>query len=130
MRGERSRFETLRRGDWTSGSRSPSTARAGITSWPIFEDITERGRQERLQLTQLSVDRAADLIHWIGSDGRLLYVSDSNCRRHGYSREEMLQLTIFDLDPTMTPDAWPEHFRQLAEARLVLVRDDSPDQGG
>ncbi len=49
-------------------------------------DITARKRiEEALKLTQLSVDRAADLIHWIAPDGRILYVSDSNCRRHGYS---------------------------------------------
>ena len=46
----------------------------------IHRDITERMKTENaLRLTQLSVDRAADLIHWMGSDGRLLYVSDSAC---------------------------------------------------
>jgi diguanylate cyclase (GGDEF)-like protein/PAS domain S-box-containing protein len=82
----------------------------------IFEDITQRKRiQDRLRLTQLSVDGAADLIHWIAPDGRLLYVSDSNCLRHGYSREEMLGLSIFDLDPSLSPLAWQQHWRRLKE---------------
>ena len=79
-------------------------------------DITARKRiEDALRLTQLSVDRAADLIHWISPDGRILYVSDSNCRRHGYSREEMLALSVFDLDPTMSPSAWTAHWKELQE---------------
>jgi diguanylate cyclase (GGDEF)-like protein/PAS domain S-box-containing protein len=70
-------------------------------------DITERRKLESsLRLTQLSVDRAADLIHWVDSTGTLLYVSDSTCERHGYSREELLSMTIFDLDPVLTRTTW------------------------
>ncbi len=77
----------------------------------ISRDVTERREaEEALRLTQLSVDCAGDFIHWIGRDGRVHYASDSSCRRLGYSREEMLTKTIFDLDPIMPPDAWPEHW--------------------
>ena len=79
-------------------------------------DITERKRiEEALRLTQLSVDRAADLIHWIAPDGRVLYVSDSTCQRHGYSREELLGMTIFELDPSQSPDAWKKHWQEIKE---------------
>jgi PAS domain S-box-containing protein len=81
-----------------------------------FRDISERKRIEQaLRLTQLSVDRSADLIHWIGADGRLLYVSDSVCRRHRCTREEMLARTVFDIDPDMTPARWAEHWLELKE---------------
>ena len=79
-------------------------------------DITERKQMEAsLRLTQLSVDGAADLIHWIAPDGRLLYVSDSNCRRHGYSREELLGMTIFDLDPVLTRRIWEQQWQEMQE---------------
>jgi PAS domain S-box-containing protein len=77
----------------------------------VFEDVTERDRAEKaLRLTQLSVDKSADLIHWVDAAGRIIYVSDSTCQRHGYSREELLKMTIFDLDPTMTPELWTERW--------------------
>jgi diguanylate cyclase (GGDEF)-like protein/PAS domain S-box-containing protein len=73
----------------------------------VVEDITaDREAESALRLTQLSVDQASDLIHWIAADGRLLYASESSCRRHGYSREELLGMTIFDLDPLLTPTDW------------------------
>ena len=76
-------------------------------------DITERKKtEEALRLTQLSVDSAADLIHWVDREGRLVYVSDSTCRRHGYTREELLGMTIFDLAPEETPEIHEARWRE------------------
>jgi len=86
----------------------------------VFEDITGRKHTEQaLRLTQLSVDHAGDLIQWIAPDGRILYASESSCRRFGYSPEEMLTKSVFDLDLTMTPESWPEHWRLLKEQGFV-----------
>ena len=82
----------------------------------LAADITERKRaEEALRLAQLTVDRAGDLIQWVAGDGRIVNASESSCRRHGYSREEMLTKTIFDLDPNTSKETWPEHFTALKE---------------
>ena len=79
-------------------------------------DVTERKQtEEMLQLTQLSVDRAGDFVQWLAPDGRILYASESSCRRLGYSQEELLDMNVFDLNPTTSPETWPEHFRLLRE---------------
>jgi diguanylate cyclase (GGDEF)-like protein/PAS domain S-box-containing protein len=87
----------------------------------FVRDTTERKKTEAaLHVTKLSADKAADLIHWIDSSGRLLYVSDSVCARHGYSRDELANMTIFDLDPLQTPASWEKHWR-LIKKRGSLV---------
>jgi diguanylate cyclase (GGDEF)-like protein/PAS domain S-box-containing protein len=130
LSGERSRFETHVEalGIWLSiAVYRPRKDHFAA----VFENITERRRiQDRLRLTQLSVDHAADLIHWIAPDGQLLYVSDSNWRRHGYTREEMLNLTVFELDPTMSPEAWPEHWRELKERGSITFETMHKTKGG
>jgi two-component system, sensor histidine kinase and response regulator len=94
-------------------------------------DISQRRQAEdALRLTQLSVDRSTDLIHWIARDGSILYVSDSNCIRHGYSREEMLGLTIFDLDPTLTAEAWEDHWRGLRRQGSMTFETVHQDKDG
>jgi two-component system sensor histidine kinase/response regulator len=76
-------------------------------------DITERKQmEESLRLTQFSVDRASDLVFWISPEGQYLYASDSTCRRLGYSKEELLGMTIYDVDPA-APRPWSEHWRDV-----------------
>jgi diguanylate cyclase (GGDEF)-like protein/PAS domain S-box-containing protein len=94
-------------------------------------DITERRKLESsLRLTQLSVDRAADLIHWVDSRGNLLYVSDSTCERHGYSREDLLSMTVFDLDPVLTRTTWEAHWQDLKQQGSVWSESVHRTKGG
>ncbi len=66
-------------------------------------DITERKEaEEALRLTQFSVDRAGDAAFWIAADGRFLYVNDAVGKYLGYSREELLSMTIFEINPDYT----------------------------
>lgn len=80
-----------------------------------LEDVTERRqREESLRLTQFSVDHAGDAVYWITSDGKFAYVNEAACLRTGYSREELLGLTVFDLDPA-APRPWSGHWAEIKE---------------
>ncbi len=57
---------------------------------------------EALRLTQASVDRAADAIMWIGGNGDFKFVNESLCALLGFSRDELLQKSIFEISPTFT----------------------------
>lgn len=41
-----------------------------------------------------------------GNPGRFRQVNDVACRRLGYSREELLGLSVTDIDPFLTPEDW------------------------
>ncbi|OAB59544.1 hypothetical protein AY600_16430 [Phormidium willei BDU 130791] len=81
-----------------------------------FRDVTERERtEEGLRLTQFAVDACADLIFWLDCQGNFTYVNDAACETLGYSREDLFNRRIFDLDPSMTPERWQEHWQALRE---------------
>ncbi len=72
------------------------------------QDITERKRaEEALQFTQFAVDHAADAVFWMDPDARFTYVNDAACRSLGLSREELLTLSVFDIDADFTREQWP-----------------------
>ena len=69
-------------------------------------DVSERKSSEaQLRLTQFSVDNSASQIFWVDEDARLVAVNESMCRQLGYTHDEMLRLTIYDIDPT-APQPW------------------------
>ncbi|BAI61360.1 putative histidine kinase [Methanocella paludicola SANAE] len=78
----------------------------------VFKDITERKRaEEALKLTQFALDNFGDSAIWVTKDGRLAYVNQAACRSLGYSREELLSMHIWDIDPGYSPEKiwelWP-----------------------
>ncbi|MGA2413705.1 MAG: PAS domain S-box protein [Candidatus Sulfotelmatobacter sp.] len=75
----------------------------------IARDITANKQVEKeLRLTQYSVDHASDAIYWIDSTGRIVYANQAACQSLGRSRDELLSLSISDLDPHITAAGWPK----------------------
>jgi PAS domain S-box-containing protein len=80
----------------------------------FVRDITERKRAEKeLRLAQFSLEHASDAIHWVDSQSRIVYVNQAACRALGRSREELLSLSIPDIDPLLTREAWGEFWEKL-----------------
>jgi PAS domain S-box-containing protein len=88
----------------------------------VTRDITERRRAEQaLRLTQFSVDRAADAVFWMDPKGRFVYVNDRACESLGYSCEELLRMSVFDIDPVYTREFWQRDWQELRRRGSVLL---------
>ncbi|MBN1319972.1 MAG: PAS domain S-box protein [Thermoleophilia bacterium] len=97
----------------------------------VVQDITDlRQVEEALKLTQYSVDHAGDRVFWVDSRGRFARVSDSTCEQLGYSREELLGMSIYDIDPTIVPDDWAEKWDMVREAGSSIVEGIHRTKGG
>ena len=81
----------------------------------IKQDITERKQAEKdLRLAQFSLEHASDSIFCSNSQGRFVYVNEAACRALGYSREELLSLSIPDLNPRFRKVGdWPAFWQEL-----------------
>ena len=60
-----------------------------------------KATQFRLQQTQFSLDHAPDGVYWIDENARFIYTNLWNCKLLGYSREELLSMTIVDISPAV-----------------------------
>ncbi len=77
--------------------------------------------EDSLQKMRFSVDRAGDSIFWISREGRILYANDSACADRSYSHEELLGMSIFDLDPDYQPGVWGPHFEDLKRRGTITL---------
>jgi PAS domain S-box-containing protein len=92
-----------------------------MTTTGIADIVSDKLAQRWLRLTQFSVDHAADAIFWINRDGRIVYVNEQATRSLGYSREELLSMTIAGIDPLFPLEIWPTTWEQLRrDGRLVI----------
>lgn len=62
--------------------------------------LYEHQQKERdaLMLFNVALDMSADAIYWFSFDTKFGYVNDAACQMLGYSKEELLELTIEDID--------------------------------
>jgi PAS domain S-box-containing protein len=66
-------------------------------------------------LIEFSMDHAADAIMWLDIEGRLINVNQAACRMLGYSRSELLSLSVFDVAPHVTPESWAASWERLKQ---------------
>lgn len=88
------------------------THRRGI-SW----DVTDRKiAEEKLLLTQFTLDNSADCVYWITENGDLAYVNRSSCNTLGYSRDELMSMTIFDFNAEYTSrEKWKKRWHKIRQ---------------
>ena len=94
---------------WESATIRPIVNPKGVITHYIAvkEDITERRRAEKeVRLTKASLEIASDAVFWMNPDSEIVYVNEAACRSLGRSREELLSLSIPDIDPQFPKDAW------------------------
>jgi PAS domain S-box-containing protein len=86
----------------------------------IIQDITDRKKYEEvLRVTQFSIDRASDGVFWTNYNGNILYVNDAACMRHGYAREQLLMLRMFDLRKDWGLEHWHAHWQELKQKKSL-----------
>lgn len=79
-------------------------------------------RKEKIgRLAQLSLEAAEAGVFWIGPDARILYGNEAGCRLLGYSREEILDLSIWDINPDLDPQAWTQHWLTVKQRGELSV---------
>ena len=78
-----------------------------------MEILFRKHAEESLRFTQFAVDHSADMNIWLDEEARLVYVNQAACDMLGYSKEELLKMTIFDVDPNIKRGEWPQRWTSI-----------------
>jgi PAS domain S-box-containing protein len=100
----------------------PSAEGSFKTVCVLVRDTTERKRaEEELRLTQFSVEHASDAVFWMNPEGQIVYANEAACRSLGRSREELLSLSIPDIDPLYPRDGWEAVWKETKRRGSMTI---------
>jgi len=82
----------------------------------LNREMAERKRaEEKLQLTQFSVDNAPDCVFRVGPDAKFSYINNTSCKLLEYSRDELLTMAVYDIDPDFPQEKWGKHWQDVKQ---------------
>ena len=91
----------------------PSALRSSIVL--TIREITDvEAYKGELLFKRFAFDRAADAIFWADPDKRFIYVNDAACDQLGYTREELLHMSVLNIST--------EHDSELLDKRLETLK--------
>ncbi len=101
----------------------------------IVEDITDRKRTEEAlreveERYRTLFTRAGDGIFILSVNGELVEVNESLARMHGYSVQEMLHMSLNDLDTPETSQLAPERMRRVSAGEALTFEVEHYHKGG
>lgn len=91
------------------------------TTGAFIRDITERKKaKERALLTQFIYEKVAVPILHGGEDGRILDANEQACAYLGYTKEELCNLTIFDIDEGLSEKQIIQKWKDTQEKDVLI----------
>ncbi|MGL5192298.1 MAG: ATP-binding protein [Chroococcales cyanobacterium] len=71
--------------------------------------------EEILAFTQFSLNRAGDSVFWVNSNAQFFYVNEAACLSLGYSREELILMTIHDINLDLPKNVWSDYWDEIKQ---------------
>jgi len=102
-------------GHWYYMVNSPIRNMDGtLSKLSMIQDITHlKLAEEQLRFKSFTLDNLAEEIVWLTPECRILDVNRAACEKLGYSRDELLALSAWDIDPSYPQDACKLHWGNL-----------------
>ncbi len=76
---------------------------------------------ELLQLKSFALDRAREAVYLMDRQARFVYVNEAACRSLGYSVDELMRMTVMDIDPAWDAKRYSAAWNNLRECGEALV---------
>lgn len=86
----------------------------------FITDITRlKEAEDSITMFKFATDQSPDAVFWMKYDGGFYYVNDQACRSLGYTKDELLKLKLFDIDPHYPKANWNKAWKKFRNNKIT-----------
>lgn len=87
----------------------------------LADEMEERRlAQQDVALKSFALNNVHEAAFLVDEHARLHFVNEESCRMLGYTRDELLTMSVGDVDPAYPSDRWPSHWIELKLRRSLV----------
>jgi PAS domain S-box-containing protein len=87
-------------------------------------------RLSEIELYNSTIKNLHTQIFWINKDGDFIRVNEAVSRQTGYSLDELMKMTVFDLNPSLTENQWKKKWKETRESKQEVLETEHRDKQG
>lgn len=85
-------------------------------------DLTQKKEaEETLKLKTFAVDNIQEAVCLIDKDSKFYFVNNEASKCLGYTKEELMHMSLFDVDSDLTTDFWEAHWKNIKNNGSSLI---------
>jgi PAS domain S-box-containing protein len=77
--------------------------------------------KSRLKIYESIISQLKDSAVWLDPQGYIIHTNESACRNLGYSNEELLAMSLPEVDTGVPAETWPQYWDDLKEAGHLVI---------
>ena len=75
-----------------------------------------------LQLSQFTIEHLPEAIFWINAEGKIIQTNRAATVISGYTKEELLDMAVFNFNPAMTKEKWIQHWQKTKQHKSLTFK--------
>lgn len=87
-------------------------------------------RLNEIELYNSTIKNLHTQIFWINKNGEFIRVNEAVSQQSGYSLDELMKMTVFDLNPSLTENEWKRKWNDTRELKQEILETEHKDKEG
>jgi len=85
----------------------------------IIHTAPQSRDDQEAELAKFCLDQTSVSFFRFDADGRFLYANHIACEKLGYSLSELLNMSVFDIDPTLSIENWHDKWQKMCDVGSI-----------
>jgi PAS domain S-box-containing protein len=89
--------------------------------WSFFKDISDQRKiVKNIYLASAAVEKSRNAFFWIGSNGEVRFANDFACQNLGYTKDELIGMSVWDFDPDFSQEMQSPVFNEIKQNGVAI----------